>query len=137
MGNSYSYQVKDEARRLYMDEDYSLASIAKFAKVKKVSFDLIPYGMRLRKEKYEIEKAKRLKKEAREREKYLKRYKNAYTAFQIQRDHDRATLKPKDASKVQKMAKPFEKANALSRTNKIKQNQNAGERWLSSRSVSL
>jgi len=41
------------------------------------------------------------------------------------------------SERFKEMAKPFEKANALSRTKKIKQNQNAGERWLSSRSVSL
>jgi len=41
------------------------------------------------------------------------------------------------SERFQEIAKPFKKANALSRTKKIKQNQNAGERWLSSRSVSL
>jgi len=136
MRGSYNYKFRDFWRNRFMNEDWSIEEIENKIGFK-VSFSLIPYGMRYRKAEYERKKAERIKKQERELARYRKRHAKEYKAFQKQRELDRAPLKPKEANKVQKMAKPFKKANALSRTKKIKQNQNAGERWLSSRSVSL
>jgi len=134
MKGSYDYKFRDFWRNRFMNEDWSIEEIENKIGFK-VSYHLIPDWMRNEKAKIEKEIAELKRKQKIENDRYLKRYRKEYAAFQKQRDKDRAPLKPKHAEKVKEMSKPFKKANALSRTKKIKQNQNAGERWLSSRSI--
>jgi len=122
MTGSYPYQVKDEARRLYMEDDWSLKEIAVKYDLKEVSPALIPIYMREQRDKYEIAKKSKAKHTALRRAKYIKWYEAYYKGIKAEREELKAVrLNKTDAAKVQKMAQRTQKDNAVKMIKQHKQ----------------
>jgi len=78
MKDSYDYQARDEARRLYMQDGLSLEKIAKRCGVKTVSRYLIPIFMREHRKKYEWATKSKAKHTEKSRAKFIKWYEDTY-----------------------------------------------------------